>query len=95
MEAISSREEEVSSRAAACSEAPWASDWLAEDTCVGGRGHLVRALVQSGNDAVNGPDDAPRQKESEESSQKHGATAKEKHEMAGSGRRLGARLPLL
>ncbi len=33
MEAISSMEEEVSSMEAACSEAPSAMDWLAEDTC--------------------------------------------------------------
>ena len=32
MEDISSSEEEVSSMEAACSEAPSASDWLAEDT---------------------------------------------------------------
>jgi hypothetical protein len=33
MDDISSREEEVSSIEAACSEDPSASDWLAEETC--------------------------------------------------------------
>ena len=36
LEAISSPLEVGSSMAAACSLAPWASDWLAEETCPAG-----------------------------------------------------------
>ena len=72
MEAISSTLEVVSSMAAACSLAPWASDWLAADTCPAALAVCSAPPVSPAMIAADRPGDAAGDEHRQQDAHQHG-----------------------